>query len=70
MIVSSSYYTYQHWIGFVGYLPSHDLNKSLDNGRPFMLSSLKTGKSLDSGVCSANWTNDTSFLIGTDNGFY
>lgn len=33
-----------------------------------MLSSLKTGKSLDSGACSADWTNDKSFLIGTDNG--
>jgi len=66
--VSSSYYTYQHWIGFIGYLLHSELKQSLSNTKPFMLSSLKTGKSSDSGICSARWASDDTFLIGTDNG--
>ncbi len=68
LIISSSYYTYQHWIGFIGYVANVDLKKTIKNATPLMLSTLKTGKSLDSGICCANWTSDQNFLIGTDNG--
>ena len=68
LIISSSYYTYQHWIGFIGYVANYDLKKTIKTKSPLMLSTLKTGKSLDSGICCANWTSDQNFLIGTDNG--
>ena len=68
LIISSSYYTYQHWRGFIGYVANVDLKKTIKNATPLMLSTLKTGKSLDSGICCANWTSDQNFLIGTDNG--
>jgi len=70
LIVSSSYLTYQHWIGFVGHLTprSSYLKTPNDQRGVLMLSSLKPhGKHFESGVCTAKWVSEDRVLVGTDN---
>lgn len=68
LILSSSYLTYQHWIGFIGFLGKSDLNEFTAKRKSVLLSSLKTGKSMTSGVSQAKWVTNDRFLTGTDNG--
>lgn len=68
LILSSSYLTYQHWIGFIGFLTKSETNELICKSRTFMLSSLKSGKSINSGVNKAKWISNETFLTGTDNG--
>ena len=68
LILSSSYLTYQHWIGFVGLLNKPEIDDIVKSEKSCLLSSLKTGKSNDSGVSQARWISNERFVAGTDNG--
>lgn len=68
LILSSSYLTYQHWIGFIGLLNKSEIDEIVKLQKPFMLSSLKTGKSNESGISQARWISNERFITGTDNG--
>jgi len=68
LILSSSYLTYQHWIGFVGLMNKPEIDDIVKSEKSCFLSSLKTGKSNDSGVSQARWISNERFVAGTDNG--
>lgn len=68
LLLSSSYLTYQHWIGFVSFIDKTETDKIISNGKSCMLSSQKTGKSLSSGISQAKWVCNDKFLAGTDDG--
>ncbi len=70
MIISSSYLTYQFWVGFVGHIQkeSEYMKQKISQRSHFMLSSLKTGKHFESGVCDARWQSNERIFVGTENG--
>lgn len=72
LLVSSSYLTYANWTGFIGYLPSDDVEKRTSTNsikkQPLMLSTLKMNININSGVSDAKWVTDEQILVGTDFG--
>ena len=70
MIVSSSYLTYQFWVGFVAHIQNESeyMKQKISQRTHLMLSSLKSGKHFETGVCDARWQSSERVLVGTENG--
>ena len=68
MLVSSSYLTFQYWLGFVTRVSAEQLAspQQHDWQAPFMPSA--SGKHFDTGVCDARWLSADCFVVGTENG--
>lgn len=65
LLISSSSLTYQYWSGSFVAIDKQSLTKNDSN---FFSNNFKSFKTVKSGVCTARWVTNDTFLIGTDCG--